>query len=1061
MSTVQTTPTGIIVPLTKPFQKKFLGGRAAAGIECVVQPDTEVFFALTGNTPFPNRPIQLSEIAAKASAGSEGITFANGGGTAAFKASTRVAAGMAVYPDPQPLLRDIGLGDDISPGLQLTRDPKSNYILLRWGYEIGGSAKGGVVFGGPASASATAGGKSEGVFAIVRQLPKDTGAATAVYETAQSWLLPLQIASVDDLEPGTWIIAEVDSSVAVGIEAQYGFDFNWVKETEALGLSGDIGLRLQLGAKAAFGFQAGGRFAVVVSRDSVRPQDKRIRIRLFKQRQNGWNFALDAQVAAQADVSKFLPPDSNDFVKAVLGVHGAQVLRDLEEWTNPNTPVSNLVAQLSTKYLKKFVKDTTGVDPEQAFDQAKGTLKTWLDKWNQLDHAVAALLWKEAEKKANLTKIRAFNNKLREANADKARTFLRKEIEKVDFFQSLGGQLLLALLPDENLLSALTDNAVFKKVQDGANKAAAILDGSAHTNLLVNLQNHLNKRLHLDQIEKFAEDTDLETLDEMLRLKLARFLDAKVLEKPRVREIRSTIHLLLSKQAEFYQKAQQALNRQYGFGFQAAYQKNTTRSALLDLTIDTSKTGAGALIRQALLGQFDKILAKPTPGVILHEGALTHGVRVHSAVDITLPFFKGSSLHLNNSLANAKAIDEAEGRVFLYDLKATDTVVDNREQTSALTVGGHFRTAANSVRVHDAHPLSYAYSFQQFRLNMKAADLRFQVKPYIQAYLSDAFGEKLDPAVDAWVAAIEQEAARLAPANAAGTLGNTLLYLEVNLPAPVASAWLKAPKDKNALQYSAMSRNIQRRMRQLIPLYYFQDVNNFKSNPQAASALLAYSAIFPATGFREESGGKFVTTDTGTYWNWPDKKMQQFVVAHPRTKGFLRLKLEETHALLKASPGMDRSTLALYDPANVDKFVSELLNRIGKRDEMFFHSLFYTEATVIQKALDAGLAMAAFLEKSSREPARAVKLLSEFGANITAAFNKQFISVFGDGAVRPLGTMLFLEAAQAFAPTGSSPEALLNLTVLKPDSTFKPDQRTRPGTVPPAAVLLQRQLLGM
>ena len=1062
MADIKQTADGIIVPLTKPLEKKLLGGKSSAGIEFACQNAPDVMLALINNNPFPNRIIRLSEISAKAAAGGEGIQFANGGGTASFKASARVSSGLAVYPNPATLLRDIGLGDDISPGLQMTADPKSNYLLMRWGYEIGGKAKAGVVFGGAPSASASVGGKSEGIFAVVRQLPKNTGAATAVSATAQSWLLPLQIATVDDLEPGTWIIAEVDSSVSVGIEAQYGFDFNWVKETAALGLSGDIGLRLVMGAKAAFGFQAGGRFAVVVSRDSTRKQDKKIRIRLFKQRQNGWNFAMDAQVGASADTSKFLPADFGDFVKAVFGTHGSQIMKDLEvidQWTNPDAPLANMLAGIGSGYFKKFVKDTTGVDPETAFNEAKGKLKTLLDKWNDLDHTVASLLWKHAEKKANLTKIRAFNNKLKDANPEKVRAFLRKEIENVDFLNTLGGQFLLAMLPEENILSVLTDSEALKKIQAGATKAAGILDGGVLTDTLVKLQDNINKRLNLDQIGKDLEDVDFSTLDNWLKVKLERFI-GDTLDKPRLTEIRRTIHLITSRRQEFYDLAIKALNRQYGFGFNVAFQKNTTSSALVDLTIDTTQAEAGAFIKLALLGQFDKILAKPTPGVILHEGSLTHGVRVQSAVNINLPFFRGSSAHLNECLAEAKAMDEEDGRVFLYDLKAADTVTNNRQQISALTIGGNFRAVANTVRVHDANALAYAYSFQQFRPAMKAADLKFQLKPYVESYLPSAFGQTPDASVDAWVNAIEQEVEQLAP-NGAGIIGDTLLYMELNLPAEASSAWMRAPKDPNAAAYSQMSRNIQRRLKQLIPFYYFQDVKNYKDT-KVAPVLMAYSAIFPATGFREEKG-KIVAADTGTYWNWPDKKMQQFVVAHPRTKGFLQIKMQEAHELLKATPGMDKSTIEFYNPARVDSLVEDLVERLSDKKEMHFHSLFFVEANIIERSLQAGLAMAAFLEKSNTEPSKAVKLLTDFGTNITMAFNKDFTSIYGDAAIRPLGTMLFLEAAQAFLPANAKkePSTLLNLTVLKPGAKFKADQRTRPGSVPKDDVLVAKQVVEM
>ncbi|MEQ1746244.1 MAG: hypothetical protein ABMA02_12520 [Saprospiraceae bacterium] len=1066
MADIKLTTDGIVIPLTKALGKKLLGGNSNAGVEFILPRALDVLDALKSDTPFPNRVIQLSEISAKATAGSEGVQFASGGGTASFKASAGVSSGLAVYPEPKSLLKDIGLGDDISPGLQLTADAKSNYLLMRWGYEVGGSAKAGVVFGGPASAAATAGGKSEGTFAIVRQLPKTTGALTAINETVQGWLLPLQIASVDDLEPGTWIIAEVDSSVSVGIEAQYGFDFTWVKETEALGLSGDIGLRLCLGAKAAFGYQAGGRFAVVVSRDSVSKTDKKIRIRLFKQRQNGWNFAMDAQVGAQANTSNFFPEDFDDFIRAVFGTHGAQIMKDIElieQWSDPNAPLPGMLASLGSDYFKKFLKDTTGVDPETAFNDAKGKLLGFVEKWNNLDHAVASLLWKQAEKKANLTKIRAFNNKLMDTKPEKARAFLRKEIEKVDFFSTLGGQFLLAMLPEENLLSALTDSEVLKKIQAAATKASHILDGGLLTDTLVKLQDNINKRLNLDQITQKAEETDFATLDNWLKLKLERFIDG-TLSQPLLLEIRNTIHTITAKRQEFYDLALKALNRQYSYGFNVAYQKNTTSSALVDLTIDTAKAEAGAFIKLALLGQFDKILTKPTPGVTLNEGSLTHGVRIQSAVSINLPFFKGSSTHLNDCLVKANALDEQDGRVFVYDLKATDVVTNDREQISALSIDGHFRAKSNVLRVHDQNPLAYAYSFQQFRPAMKVADLQLQLKPYVETYLPNLFQ---DGSLDTWITTIEQQAERLAP-NGAGILGDTLLYMEQNLPAQAASAWMNAPTDPNAAAYGKMSRRIQRQLKQLIPFYYFQNLKNYE-DIRLAPALLAYSATPNMIGFQEK-GGKWFEAETGVYWNWKDKKMQRLILNWPRTNNNLLAKLTEVHALLKATPGMEKLADKFYQPVPARKpgepcpFLANVLDEFESgKTAMHFESLFFVEATIIGQAHKAGLAMAAFLQKSGTEPSRAVKLLTDFGTNLTMAFNKNFTSVFGDAALRPLSTVLFLEAAQAFLPENAQtdPSVLLNLTVLKQGARFKPDQRTRPGSIPPADVLVSKQVVDM
>lgn len=1054
MPQVIQTANGVEVPLIKP--RKFLGERSNAAVRYTVNNAPDVLFALAENKPFPARVIRLSEISAQASAGGEGIQFANGQGAVSLQAQGRVSSGMAVYPDPALLLRELGLEDDISPALPLSADAEHNYLLLRWGYAFQAGGRGNAVFGGAVAASGSGEARSEGVLALIRRLPKRMGAAEAVFEATQSWLLPAQIASPDDLTPGTWLVAEVDSSISAGLQAQYGFLFNWVRETQTLGLTGDVGLRLQIGATAGVGLSAAGRFAVVVSRESDDPADKRIRIRLFRQRRRGWSAAADLRAAVRMDLARFLPPDLTDFVRAAFGAQGLQVLKDLEDveaWTSPDADLPGMLAGLSSQYFQKFLRDTTKVDPKKAFDEAKKTLKTWLDCWNQLDHEVASFLWKQAEKKANLTKIRAFNEQLRQANADKVRELLRQQMEKVEFFQTLAGEFLLALVPEENVLTILTDRGVFQRLRDAADKAAAILDGSAFTDLLVRLQNQLNKRLRIEEAEKWADEIELEQLDEWLRLKMARFLDEKALRQPHVRQVRQTVHRLLAQKEIFYQKALEALQRQYGYGFSAAFQKDTTQAALLDITVQG--TQAGALLRQALLGRFDALLAAPKAGVTLREGVLTHGIRTQSSISVQLPYGQGSAVYLSESLANARAIDEAEGRIYVYDLKATDTAIQDRTQISALTIGGYFRTGANSVRLYDDRQLTYAYSFRQFRRDLRTNELEYQIKPYVRQYLSEALGPNAEAAIEAWVEALERDAERLHP-NSTDLLGDTLLRLDVALPAKAASAWLQAPADPKAPQYTRMSRNIQRRMREIIPLYYFQDASKYAE--RAAPALVAYAAMTPVTGFRLE-GNRFVLTDDGLYWNWLDRDQRRALLLHPSTQNRLRLRLQETHALLSTLPTVSKAVRERYAPARIEAFTDDLLNLLREKQNPF-DSLFYAEATIVEQARDAGVALARFLREADKDPRRAVRRLAEFGAALSGAFNRDFITIYGDAALRPLGTALFLEAAQAFVPEAQAvrPQVLLQVAVLKPGSNIKPDQRTLPAELPPEAVLICRQL---
>jgi hypothetical protein len=73
------------------------------------------------------------------------------------------------------------------------------------------------------------------------------------------------VRTASDLDPGTWLVVEVDGAIAVNLATTFGYDFSWVRETELGELKGDIGLKLQLGLAASVGFTARSRVAVVVS----------------------------------------------------------------------------------------------------------------------------------------------------------------------------------------------------------------------------------------------------------------------------------------------------------------------------------------------------------------------------------------------------------------------------------------------------------------------------------------------------------------------------------------------------------------------------------------------------------------------------------------------------------------------------------------------------------------------------------------------------------------------------------------------------------------------------
>ncbi len=104
-------------------------------------------------------------------------------------------------------------------------------------------------------------------------------------------------------------------------------------------------------------------------------------------------------------------------------------------------------------------------------------------------------------------------------------------------------------------------------------------------------------------------------------------------------------------------------------------------------------------------------------------------------------------------------------------------------------------------------------------------------------------------------------------------------------------------------------------------------------------------------------------------------------------------------------------------------------------------------ANILDSAFDAALLIAAVeIGKfvNDPKPEQALSRMAKFGADITKTFNDRIQSVCGGDALRPLGSVLFIEAALALSGNelgSSQATAMLQLTVvkdaaLKADSTF-------------------------
>ncbi len=829
------------------FTKKFVvpGGNGAAGIHLPVAKSMDVAAALAADTAFPDRELDLAEFTLSAESGKP-IRFGDGAGKVSFSGSANSVAGLGVFVDPNRVSGVLPFDDALEGAMHLELASGEMFVVLRWGYELAGAAKGSLALGAGLKATFGVDGKTDGGFAVIRRLPKTTGARSAIAQTVRSWALPRQVHGPADIEPGSWIVAEVDGAIAAHLGAEFGYNFNWAREAALGGLKQDIGLRLQLRVAATLGFEASGKYAVMVSRESAAAGDQRLRLRLFKQSKRGMNFAFNAAASAQLQTPG-APQSVDELVMAVFDIHPSQLIDDLhaiEKWMGSGQTLPDALAGLTNTYVLKLLHDVTGVDPATAFDAARRKLLDLLAEWDRLPQKVSGTVLKLLEERVDLTTLRAMAQAIAQDAPGAFRHAIEQQLQDVNFFRTPAGRWLEAAAED-GILAVINDAAAFKALQSMAAATARLLDGSLLGATLSRLQTALMTRLNLGPIVDGIKEEDFTAVDEWLKLKLSQFLGRHI-DFAGLQDVRATVAVLLAKRDEFYTQALAALTDKYSFTFAAKYQRTSARTALLDAEFDFAQdaAAAAALLAEALDGNFRTLLTEPSPAVHLHPAMLSHEIRRTSHVELHLPRISRTTDALTTSLANVTAQDDGDGRLLAYDLKASDRVTQKGLRDSRVAVAARLPVRKGvGVRVHSTDGLSYTYAFRQAVRSMKSADVQAQLQPYLEAYFAPLFTGEARPST--WIADMDKQIDAL-EFNGTENFGNVLVSLELGLPASVAGAWLEAPAEETAPSYMEMSRRIQRKLKALIPFYYLADVANLRRH-EFVAPLLVYASIPEST----------------------------------------------------------------------------------------------------------------------------------------------------------------------------------------------------------------------
>jgi len=1003
----------------------------AGNVDITLQPPSnaeDVALALAENKPFPEKEISLGKVSAKASKDFKINKVKFGVNAGAF-------AGLGVYQSGSKLLKALkadGLDEPLITDAFFPSDNTKNFIAMAWGYGVDASVSSskigavglskGIEFGVKAGA--------DKLFAVVRQLGKTTGARDTVGAVLSSWTTPTKIATPDDIAAGTWLITETNASLKFDLGVQYGYNFNWVKEDVRIGnLSGDVALKIDMGIKAAFGFSASGRYALVLSRDSDK---KEIRLRVYKLRQQGWTFTFDASVGAKLDVPNTLAPKNlENFIRGVINLNGNQAIQDIvdgfDEWSG-GTSLEKILGEGLIDAAKDLAVKL-GFDPQTEVDKVIKRLRDIIKIWRSLPQRITSVLYTILrEQFPQIETLKTFLKRLIElTNTNALVKEITDQIERIDFFDSAVGKWLLAA--SRRGLVSLVDNFDEEKAQlkEWAEKTLDLLDGDLLEDSLSKLINWIEERLHLDKIFDFVNATDFNDIDLWLKARLESFL-GEALDNAKLKSIQNAVVRMRKKAEDFYTLGRSALTKKYTAEFHFAFQKTTTKTALLDFTFDFEADAASAkkFLGKALEGDFTDLILSKQSGVKMNKAVLTHEIKRHTHIDINLPYFSRTIDHINKSLASGKAVDEADGRLWVMTLNAFDLVAHN-DRMSKLSIAMEFLTK-NAIRKYDDKAFtkeeeerySIEYALRVIKTGARRRFLKDNFEKVAGEFLPDEFGVNGKQDFGTYLTALDKSLDEISIDKNLGdksvsgddNFGDMLIGLDASLSGRVFSAWKNAPLNSDDKVYRQMSVRVQRLLRSWIPMIFINDPKKYKEI-DVVYPLLVYASL-P------------LVDEVGVDFNMPE--------TFNKHRGRTLDNLKEKTLPLAIQDGADER----YKVERAEQIIK--LKSAGTLDEQRkrFNSLALCEIAIIKGIRNAGVKFAVFME--DKDPEKAIKHLAEFGSEITDAFNNKIGStLFSGKQLRPLGITLFSQVSSILSGDANviRPSAMLEFIVLNPKASFK------------------------
>lgn len=969
--------------------------------------------------PFANTSDPVASVDASGSTPDGVVKFQ--GGQATFTLKGEIKAQLFATKTLAQAFDTLRANDGDFPQPAASPASGAGYVMFEAGADLSGTVNGSVALGPTGGVTFGADGALSRMFAIIYEVPPATQWDDALTGVFQRWMLPSQISASTIPATGTWIVSEVEGSLKGTLGATWGYDFNWTRQLKAGNWKGDIGLRLQLGLQAQIQMSVSGKYIVVVGR----PQNSStIRMQLYKSPKLGWGFALNAGITATGTTPS--QQQINDLIDAVVGTNGAQVMDDLNRWTDPNADLTTLFQGATVTYVNQFLNFVTTKTGKDGLT----ILRKYLDTWNNLPHAVGTKVTSFVDREIDLAPLRQFLTDVQGVNTvpDMA-NLMAKYVSDPSLNTASPWFEWVESAVGGPILKAATD-PYLSVVKDYATKTLAVMDGSQMQNVLVELQSYIDNRL---SVTKLLNMDPQAAVDDWLKARIAAFMNLPAVQNSDIAQFVAQIRKLRGQFNSIYTKTIDALNKSYDFKFSYAYQSTTTDETLLDAEFDANNSSSLTVLQQALHGDFSGLLASDfgkSAGVKLNSGTFTHRVQRESHLELNFPNLDKDWTHLNDSVAGVKILD---GRVYACDLTATDesklTLNSRFERDSKVVLSGIWRIGKQpGVTVHaDPDGLSLAYSLWYVNPDTRSAPLQNQLQGLTPELLNQ--GE-----LTQWLRALD----RSADNQVDDRLGTIAFRFQSSVSGMVADGWSRSTSNDI---YQQLSVRLQTMLKQWVRFCYFRDVTKFQAQ-NIAMVVLFYCSLPPIPEFTVKAGVPQPKPGGGMYWNFAIEDLSDDTSAIIQLFRWSQFWTNFADNLTWARTQVDSTTAQLYvmkDPQTMlDEFIlpdaAEIGAQTGPAD---FADIVGWERDVVVKLCGSAQTLGKLgdqMRAGQNVTTDALrKALEAVGAKLSAGLQGDLHNDFTGDTLQPLGSLLFAAGSEVLTQGAAKPVTtqFLDLAQLK------------------------------